>query len=156
MSAEKWTASQRGRASRDKGARFERAVANAIRPWFPDVRRSRDNGSASTSDTGDLAGAGNSLFWSLKDDRKGASSPPGLIGAWLGEATEKGAGRMALLVQKRGGHADPLRSWCWLWLDDLVHLVRAAPVPDDAAAPVRLELQTVLALLDAFGHTETR
>lgn len=146
------TASQIGRASRDKGARFERAVATAIKPWFPDVRRSRDNGSTSTSDTGDLADAGPGLFWSLKDDKSGDTSAPGVIDAWLTEATVKGEGRIALLVQKRRGHADPLRSWTWLWLDDLVHLTGGKAVSDDAASAVRMELEFVLHVLAAAGY----
>lgn len=146
------TASQRAAASRNKGAKFERDVARAIRPWLPEVRRSRDNGSATTSDTGDLAGAGDGLFWSLKDDAKGDTGAPGVIGGWLAEAIGKSAGRIPLLVQKRRGHADPLRSWCWLHLDDLVRLTGGKPVSDDAASAVRMELEPVLALLAAAGH----
>lgn len=144
------TPSQVGRASRAKGAAFERAVTNAIRPWFPAVRRSRDNGSTTTTDTGDLADAG-PFWWSLKDDKAGDTSPPGLIDQWMTEAATKGDGRTPLLVQKRRGHADPLRSWCWLWLDDLAHLLGGPPVSDGAACPVRMELRHVLHLLALLG-----
>lgn len=147
------TPSQIGRASRDKGARFERQVAKALLPWFPEVRRSRDNGSATTSDTGDLVGT--PLFWSLKDDKAGDTSPPGLIAAWLDEAVSKCEGRVALLVQKRRGHVDPLRSWCWLALDDLAHLL-GGKFPAHPAA-VRMELISVLTLIAAAGqHQEDR
>lgn len=154
MTAATRTASQIGRASRNKGAAFERAVATAIRPWFPDVRRSRDNGSAVTADTGDLAGTHDGLWWSLKDDAKGDTSPPGLIDRWLDEAVIKSQGRLPLLVQKRRGHADPLRSWCWLTLDDLTWLA----VRDRSVHPstVRMELCAVLALLASAGLAAER
>lgn len=147
------TRSQIGRASRDKGARFERAVTKAIQPWFPDVRRSRDNGSATTSDTGDLADTGPGLWWSLKDVAAARTDPPALIAAWLAEATAKAAGRIPLLVTKRSGHADVLRSWVWLSLDDLTWLA----VCDRGVlvlAPVRMELRHVLHLLAAAGYTQ--
>lgn len=143
-----------GRASRAKGARFERAIATALRPWFPDVRRSRDNGSATTSDTGDLTDAGPALWWSLKDVAAGHTDPPALITLWLAEAREKALGRLALVVQKRAGHGDPLMSWCWLRLDDVTHLVGGEVCAPDA--PVRLELRALLPLLDAAGYTQRR
>ena len=146
------TRSQVGRASRDKGARFERAVTKAVRPWFPAVRRSRDNGSTTTSDTGDLAGTHDGLWWSLKDVAAARTDPPGLIAGWLAEATEKCNGALVLVVQKRRGHVDPLRSWCWLWLDDLVQLVQGCNVPEPLGA-VRMELRQVLDLLTAAGYT---
>lgn len=151
------TAAQRGRASRAKGAKFERDIAKAIRPWFPDARRSRDNGSSNTSDTGDIAMAGPDLYWSLKDDDKGLTSPPGLIAAWMAEARAKAGGRVPLLVQKRRGHADPLMSWCWLELDALVSLrfrLRGATpdtYPSVMLAPVRLEFAPVLQMLTDAG-----
>ena len=155
MTAAARTRSQIGRASRDKGARFERAVANAVRPWFPDVRRSRDNGSATTTDTGDLADTGPGLFWSLKDVAAARTDPPGLIGGWLDEATAKCDGALVLIVQKRAGHADPLRSWAWLWLDDLVRLVQGCNVPEPLGS-VRMELRQVLDLLVAAGYAQRR
>ena len=150
------TPSQRGRFSRNKGARFQRDIAKAIRPWFPDARSGRDNGSATTSDTGDLAMAGPDLYWSLKDDDAGFSSPPGLIAAWMAEARDKAAGRLPLLVQKRRGHADPLMSWCWLQLDDLVLLRLLLDATSDLHRPVRhdpvrLELGPVLLMLTDNG-----
>lgn len=148
------TPSQIGRSNRRKGARFENAVATAIRPWFPDARRSRDNGSATTMDTGDLAGAGDGLWWSLKDVAAARTDPPGLIRCWLDEASIKGEDRIPLLVQKRAGHADALHAWCWLWLGDLASLFTAEPVTHDAVL-VRLELHAVLDLLAAAGHART-
>jgi hypothetical protein len=143
------TRSQIGRSSRAKGNRFEVAVANAIRPWFPDVRRSRDNGSATTTDTGDLAGTPGA-YWSLKDVAAARTDPPGLIGGWLAEATAKCDGAVPLLVVKRAGHTDPLMSWCWLWLDDLLTLGGFTGLQH---VPVRMELRHVLDLLAAVGRT---
>lgn len=148
------TRSQIGRASRDKGARFERAVATALRPWFPEARRSRDNGSNRTADTGDLAGTHPGLWWSLKDVKAAHGDPPALIAGWLTEAAVKAAGATPLVVQKRPGHADPLRSWCWLMLDDLTWLTvrdRSTAAP----SPVRMQLSDVLALLAYAGYTTT-
>ena len=142
------TRSRVGRASRAKGNRFEVAVANAVRPWLPDVRRSRDNGSANTSDTGDLAGTPG-IYWSLKDVAAAANEPPALIEGWLVEAAEKGDGALPLLVIKRRGHADPLASRCWLWLDDLVEIATGQPAHPDMS--VRMELRHVLDLLAAAG-----
>lgn len=148
------TRSQIGRSSRLKGAAFERAVANAIRPWFPDVRRSRDNGSAQTTDTGDQAGTHPALWWSCKDVKAAQTDPPALVAAWLAEASSKAQGRIPLLIQKRPGHADPLRSWCWLLLDDLTWLaVRDRGVV--GLAPVRMELRHVLDLLANAGYAAT-
>lgn len=143
------TPSQRGRAARAKGANFERAVATALRPAFPDIRRSRDNGSTTTSDTGDLVDAG-PIWWSLKDDAKGDLGTPSVIDAWQREATEKAGGLIPVIVQKRRGHADPLRSWCWVTVTHLVDLatweyVAAADVA--SACWARLELRDVVALL---------
>ena len=148
------TPAQVGCASRAKGARFERAIALAVRPWLPDARRSRDNGSATTSDTGDLAGAGPDLWWSLKDVAAAHTDPPGLIRGWMLEARAKCDGRLPLVCQKRTGHADPLLSWCWLWLDDLAHLLGAPPATDEPEeAVVRMTLRDVLPLLAAAGYT---
>ena len=148
------TRSQIGRASRDKGARFERAVTNAVRPYYPDVRRSRDNGSSTTSDTGDLADAGPGLWWSLKDVAAARTDPPGLIGGWLAEAEAKADGRIPLLVIKHLGQADPLSSWVWLQLFDVAQLIGgdAFVVP---TFPVRMELRHVLDLLAAAGYATT-
>lgn len=148
------TASQRGRAARYKGAQWERDVANAIRPWFPDVRRSRDNGSSATSDTGDLADAGPGLFWSLKDDKKGDMGTPLILKAWQDEAVEKAGQRVPVIVQKRRGHADPLSAWCWLQLIALLEI--SCPDPPVAiwhpATWVRLEFRDALALMTGAGY----
>lgn len=156
------TRSQLGKMSRNKGAAFQKHLARAIRPWYPDARSGRDNGSAHTTDAGDLAETSPDLYWSLKDDAAGFSSPPGLIAAWMAEAREKANGKLPLLVQKRRGHADPLMSWCWLPLDELVHLRHGYRPPQSydaiGQAPVRLELRSVLLMLTDSGlaHDPTR
>ena len=145
-----------GRASRAKGARFEVAVANAIRPYFPEIRRSRDNGSATTSDTGDLAGTHSELYWSLKDVAAARTEPPALLAGWLHEAVLKGACRLPLIVVKRRGHADPLSSWCWLRISDVAALLDADARRTFLAGhtPVRMELRHVLDLLAAAGYAQ--
>jgi hypothetical protein len=162
------TASQRGRANRRKGADFQRAVARAIRPWFPDAISGRENGHRSgefvAADDGDLARTSPGLWWSLKDVAAAATDPPGLIAEWMREAQEKSpVPSIPLVVQKRKGHSDPLRSWCWLDLFDLAHLLWRAKLVGDGpsdgpggwSAPlIRMELRDLLPLLAAAGYAE--
>ena len=142
------TRSQIGRASRNKGIAFERAVARALRPWWPQAHRSRDNGSAVTADTGDLADAG-PAWWSLKDVAAARTEPPALVASWLAEAREKAG---ALVVVKRAGYADPLDAWCWLALDDLCALRDGADPHRGPIVPVRMRLGDVRQLLCAAGY----
>lgn len=142
-------ASERGRASRAKGATFERAVVIALRPWLPDIRRSRDNGSTVTSDTGDLVDAG-PIWWSCKDDKSGDLGTPGVIDGWQREAEAKAGALMPVIVQKRRGHADCLRSWTWLPLAHLVELTTGAGTRHDGW--VRVELRAFLALLAGANY----
>jgi hypothetical protein len=143
------TASERGRAARIKGAAFERAVARAIQPYFPEAQRSRDNGSINTDDTGDITGTGPGLFWSLKDDKTGDMGKPSVINAWLSEVVEKaGPHRVPILLQKRRGHSDPLTSWAWLRLGDVNECLGSGcnghPVDD---LWVRMEFRAALRIL---------
>lgn len=157
MTASTKTASQRGRASRNKGAIWERDVTTAIRPWFPEVRRSRDNGSSTTSDTGDLVDTSPGIFWSLKDDKAGDMGKPSVLTAWQNEALLKADGRIPLIVQKRRGHADPLTAWCWMPLADLVDLA-CKSYQGGIHHPgtwVRLEFLDALNLLAAAGYART-
>jgi len=146
------TRSQIGRSSRNKGTAFERAVANAIRPWYPNVKRSRDNGSAQTVDTGDLAGT--PIFWSLKDVKAAQTEPPALIDGWLHEAVVKAGGAIPLLVIKRAGHSDPLMAHCWLRISDVALLLDADGRTAFLAghAPVRMQLRHALDLLAVAGY----
>lgn len=149
-------ASTRGRRNRTKGAVFERAIVTAIRPYFPDARRSRDNGSANTSDTGDIADTGPALFWSLKDDSHGLTSAPSVISAWWDEAALKAQGRMPLIVQKRRGIGEPLLSWCWLSLVDLQLFLGQVPsYTPRSNCLVRMELRDVLAVMAFSNHART-
>ena len=141
-----------GTFSRSKGAAFERRTARALTPWYPDVRRSRDNGSADTTDTGDLAFTNPALWWSLKNRADLVNEPDRLIGEYMREAREKaGPGRIGLLVGKRELRADVLSSWCWLWLNDLAQLLGTVVIDADNDIAVRLSLRDVLALLAAAG-----
>ena len=150
MSPAERTRSQIGKANRNKGAVYERAIANAIKPWFPTAKRSRDNGSANTADTGDIAGTPG-VFWSCKDDKSGDSFAPGVIGGWMNEGVAKCDGAIVLLVQKRRGHAEPLHSWCSMWFDDFVLLAGGPPFPRDLGY-VRMELWQALNLLSRGGY----
>ena len=143
------TRAQIGKSSRRKGADFERAVANAIRPWFPEAKRSRDNGSTTTTDTGDIAGTWTGLWWSLKDDKSGA------VDRWFDEAILKARNLVPLVVQKRAGCANPLRAWAWVRLSDLGWMVQKVPFAGPELLGwrlVRLEVRTVLDLLADAGH----
>ena len=145
MTAAAKTPAQRGQAARRKGAVFERAIVTALRPWFPDIRRSRDNGSATTSDTGDLIDAG-PFWWSLKDDKSGDLSTPSVIDGWWRDAETKAGDLTPLLVQKRRGHTDPLHSWVWLRACDFAHFATGADC-DLGPGLTRLELGFFLAVL---------
>lgn len=151
------TPSQIGRGSNVKGKRFQAAVAKAIRTHFPQAVSGRDNGYRTAAftarDTGDLARAGGELFWSLKDVERAASFPPGMILDWLSEATVKGGGLLPILVIKRKGHTDPLRSWCWLWLHDMAALlgVGGCGITD---VPMMVELGHLLGVLAVAGCTD--
>lgn len=155
------TASQRGKSANVKGKLFQSSVAKAIRPWFPEAISGRDNGyrtrDFTAPDTGDLARAGANLFWSLKNVEAALTMPPGMIMGWMQEATEKGLGRIPLVVVKRKGHANPLRSWCWVWLPDLAHLLGSGAAfldEDTDRYPMMMELGFVLDLLARAGHTD--
>lgn len=157
MTAAAKTPSQRGRASRAKGGKYQRDLARALRPWFPDAVSGRDNGFRSAThtaaDEGDLAKAGPGLWWSLKNVDRSSTDPASLIGAWLTEARSKaGTQRIPLVVQKRIGHADPLDSWCWLWLDHLTELTESMPAEGTPVVPVRLAMRDVLVVLSRAGY----
>lgn len=166
------TGAERAKAAQWKGAQFERDVANVCRTYWSDARRSRDNGSRSTSDTGDVVGTGDLLFWSCKNHEKAVTTPTVLILGWLNEATDKASGgtaraRVPVLVLKRKGARHASRAWAYVWSHTLVdlHIVAAVlarpghgitpppslPVPP---FPVRMELGELLTLLAAAGYTE--
>lgn len=143
-------ASTRGRRNRAKGNTFERNVAHAMRPWFPDACRAVRN---SNPDPGDIAETAPSLFWSLKDVREGDNSPPGVIAGWYSEALRKADRRIPVIVQKRPGQADPLLSWAWICHADyqlmLGHAPTFSPRPEGL---LRMELRDLLAVMAFSNH----
>lgn len=153
------------RAAVRKGALFERTTARALRPWWPEpdgARRSRDAGSRSTSDTGDIAGTGTRLFWSLKDNEhaKKGSEPDWLFGEWFAEAVAKAGDRIPVLVVKRKAMRDPLRQWCYLRNDDFVLLSFDGVIGPTRfhSRPgwVRLELRDAVSLFEFAELTKAR
>lgn len=151
------TASARGRAALVRGKQTERDVAKAARPWWPDARRSRDNGSAVTADTGDLAGMNDThLFWSVKADKQ--IKYPGTFAAWMDEARTKAGGRTPILIERRDGTANPLHWWAHLWLSDLIAISSASPDGPigllEHGIPVRLRVGHLYGLLAARGLTD--
>jgi hypothetical protein len=153
------TASQIGRSNVARGKDTERVVAKRSRDWFPEARRSRDNGSVHTADQGDLAGmADEKIFWSVKADRDGRK--PGTMAAWLAEMRAKAGDRISILVQRRDGMADPLRWWAWIWAGDLLALSNQGPpwlaVVAAKGVPIRLEYGDLLIILELAGLTPLR
>lgn len=157
------TASQRGTWSNAKGAKFERRLAVALKPWFPDARRSRDNGfrssNSSSPDTGDVDLGTAEFFVSAKDNADGDTDSACTVGAWFAECQAKAAalGRSGVLIQKRRGYADPLDAWAWVTVTDLVEAATGvAMLARDALGypiPVRLVLRDWAALCARCGLT---
>jgi hypothetical protein len=152
------TPSQRGAMSRAKGAKFERRLAVALKPWFPDARRSRDNGfrssNGSSPDTGDVDLGTAEFFVSAKDNHEGDTDSACTVGAWFAECQAKAArlDRTGMLIQKRPGYADPLDSWCWVTLADLVATTGVSMrYPEHPEVPVRLALRGWLGVLERHG-----
>jgi hypothetical protein len=136
-----------------KGNAFERDVAHAIRPWFPDACRAVRN---TNPDPGDIAETAPSLFWSLKDDKHGHNSPPGVIAGWYAEAVSKADGRIPVIVQKRPGQAAPLLSWAWICHVD--YQLMLGCVPSFSPRPeglLRMELRDLLAVMAFSNHART-
>jgi hypothetical protein len=154
------TPSQRSAMSRAKGAKFERRLAVALKPWFPDARRSRDNGFrssiSSSPDLGDVDLGTAEFFVSAKDNHEGDTDSACTVGAWFLECQTKASnlGRSGVLIQKRPGYADPLDSWCWVSLTDLVATTGVAlryPAYTHPDIPVRLSLRDWLGVLERNG-----
>lgn len=157
------TPAQIGRMSRAKGVRFERDLAVALRPWFPDAKRGRDNGFRSATgaapDLGDLDLGTPEFFVSAKADKDGATDAAWSLGAWFAECQAKASalGRSGLLIQKRPNYADPLDSWVWVQIGDLVETAVGGPVlarlPELYERPARVALRDWLALAARCGMT---
>lgn len=138
------TASQRGRRNRANGAAYEVKTANYLKAWWPDACRAVRS---SHPDPGDVDNTSPSFWWSVKNCQVEQYN------AWFREMDDKAAGRIALLVVRRRGYADPGRWWCWLTLHDLTVLLGSAPplaFEADDDARVCVELATVVPLLRAY------
>jgi hypothetical protein len=152
------TPSQRGAWSRAKGAKFERDLARALKPWFPDAKRGRDNGfrssTGSAPDLGDLDLGTPEFFVSAKADMDGATDAAWSLGAWFLECQAKATrlDRTGVLIQKRPGYGDPLDAWAWVTLTDLVGATGVG-VGDTGCneIPVRLALRDWLVVLERNG-----
>ena len=152
------SASEVGKSSGTRGKVTERAVAKEARPWWPHARRSRDNGSTISPDSGDLAGmADDRIFWSVKADRK--IRYPGTFAGFMADARFKArpTGRMPILIERRDGTANPLHWWAHLWLPDLAEVTtgRGAPPPLDTV-PARLRVDHLFWALAMAGLTDTQ
>lgn len=151
-------ASARGRAAVSRGKWTERAVATALCPYWPTARRSRDNGSVTTPDMGDIAGAADAvIFWSVKGDRQ--ASQPAVMARWLAEMRGKAGGRLAILVERRERVGNPYRWWARVWLDELLARTPGAtpgyPATPATRIPVCFDLGHLLELLAAYELTDT-
>lgn len=140
-------AATRGRRNRANGAEGERRVARYLGTWWPAACRAVRN---TAPDPGDVAETHPRLWWSVKNVVAEQYT------AWLAEMTVKAEGRIAVLVVRRRGYADPGRWWAWLTLADLA-AITSTPLSTEqvAAEHVRMELHVLVALLDAGGFTPT-
>lgn len=167
MSGTAKTASERGRANRNKGHQAERDLCKWLRAnGFPHaeraVRTGFRTGDRTSPDPGDVTGTP-FVLWSVKD------CAAEQISRWFDELDDMSdnaqtAGCLTLLVHKRRGHADPARWWCWQWQSQYLGLYRAwleqfgipeLPlwIPPGTEYPMRMELGHVVPLLVAAGYS---
>lgn len=150
------TPSQRGTANRRKGHVAERDVCRWLRTnGFPGAERAVRTGfrasDRASADPGDITGTPG-VVWSVKDCAVES------VAKWMTELDDMddrpgnagGAEPVRILLQKRRGHADPARWWCWVRAYQFVELA------DDAETafvfPVRAELAEIVMLLRAAGY----
>ena len=150
-----------GATSRRKGATAEVALANYLQTHgWPEARRAVITGyrnhHTEVADPGDIRGTPG-IVWSMKNVARDQVDRH--IDQWMAELDNMNGlgdhlGGLPLLVVKRAGHANPARWWCYLrlrWLDELRGIQ-----PDRLDAeqhPVRLELATIVELLNHAGYT---
>ncbi|GGM75944.1 hypothetical protein GCM10012275_53350 [Longimycelium tulufanense] len=147
------TASARGRSNRRRGHDAERAVARWLRTnGWPHAERAVRNGFRTAHRSGadplDLTGTPH-LVWSVKDDKSER------ICAWMVELAEKrrAAGAdVGVLVQRRRGAPDPGFWWAWIFISELVELLRGSGHPEWPGGVVRMELQDLVPMLHAAGY----
>lgn len=152
------TPSARGKANRRKGHDTERMGAVYLRQWWPEAARKADTGwrrgDIASLDVGDIRGTPG-ITWQFKHVQ--ALNVAKAMAETANQAVAAGAD-YGVMVQRRPGHADPGMWWAWLTVADIGRLL----VPDVLAAwgvcrttltaPVRLELQHVVALLLVNGY----
>lgn len=147
-------ASQRGRSSRAKGARYERELAGWFRGHgWPHAERGRNNGfrtaDREAADGYDITGVPG---WIIDAKCYGADTTAKVPG-WLRKASEAaGLQGFAMVVVKRNGHADPGDSWAYVSTGVLVMLVRGKVhrgVP--AGPPVCLPLDQLARIMRTAG-----
>jgi hypothetical protein len=158
MSAVK-TASQRGKANRDKGAETERDLCRYLRPVWSEVDRSVRTGyrtaARQSRDWGDIIGTPG-VIWSVKNCQRH------YIAEWWAELENMKLAEHAplppvrLLVVKNNGHADPGQWWCWQPLWQLVSIATAGRLVDmpigGESDLVRCQLATVVTRLRINGY----
>ena len=144
------TPQQVGASNRRRGHDAERAVARYLRgTGFQHAERAVRTGFRTldrvSQDPGDITGCPG-IVWSVKD------CAAERIGAWMVELTAMGdPDALHLLVQRRRGHADPGRWWCWMDLAAASLLLDGATFGPQL---VRMELGDVVALLRLRGYGE--
>lgn len=155
------TASQRGKANRDKGAKTERELCTWLRPWWPDVDRAVRTGyragNRESRDNGDVIGTPG-IVWSVKNAERERISTwwPQLMAMRPIEGEPDGM-TVRLLVVKNNGHSCPAEWWCWQPLWQLVTITTglSLAIPEPGGTDlVRCHLATVVHRLRVFGYGE--
>jgi hypothetical protein len=151
-----------GKASRDKGAAYERRWAACMKQnGWSDAKRGRDNGHRSGEsvaedqyDTGNIEGL-------LCDVKAGyAAASPEQEERWLLDVALDAAkrGKRGFLIRNRPGKADPLQWWAHVLGDDYFEwCCLAAGMPHDQGAPmglepIRMRAGDLLGLLRSAGY----
>lgn len=140
-------ASKRGRANRQKGAGFERAVAKWLREHggFPHAERGVRNGwrtdGHTSADPYDIVGTPG-LLWSLKNTDVSTAALYRFLTEVDSEARSRGL--VGVLVEKRRGSSLVGLSWAW-------RMVEIAGV----SVAVRSSLREMTDVLRAEGYGQT-
>lgn len=152
------TRSAIGRASRNKGHRGERDLANFLKQWWPDAERRAETGfRTSNRVSADLGDIRNTplLAWQLKCiDNLSDREIDNILNETQDQAVAAGAD-FGIFVQRRPGKSDPGKWWAYLRVSDLAYL---ATMPIGVVrlggldAHVRLLLTDVVALLVRAGY----